>query len=185
MKRLKIAAQYAAHAARYAARAAIFAALAASFAAPAAAWEPDEVLSDPALEARARALESQIRCVVCENQSIGDSDVSRAKDLRLLVRERIAAGDTDAETVGYLRDRYGDSVLMSTPFNQYTALVWLAPGALLIFGVLGFYTLRRTHPAETAQLAPPPLAPLTPEEQARLAALTPRDPDDARDAPDA
>jgi cytochrome c-type biogenesis protein CcmH len=94
---------------------------------PALAVEPDEILEDPKLEARARGISAGLRCLVCQNQSIDDSDAPLARDLRILVRERLKAGDTDAEVVGFVEDRYGQYVLLRPPFNMRTLLLWLAP----------------------------------------------------------
>ena len=97
---------------------------------PAFAVEPDEVLDDPALEARARALSSELRCVVCQSESIDDSNAPLAKDLRLLVRERLRAGDSDAEVIAFIRARYGDYVLLKPPVQGNTLVLWLTPLAL-------------------------------------------------------
>ncbi len=137
--------------------------------APAAfAVQPDEILSDPALEARARALSKDLRCMVCQNQSIDDSDAPLARDLRLLVRERLQAGDSDAQVIGFLVARYGQFVLLKPQFNWHTVALWLGPPGVLIAGalVLLFGVRRRTRrPA-------PDLSPLSAAEQERLARLT-------------
>src|SRR5690606_12873648 len=99
---------------------------------PAHAVQPDEVLDDPALEARARALSAHLRCLVCQNQSIDDSDAPLAKDLRLLVRERLVAGDSDTEVTNFLVARYGEFVLLKPPFAKHTLLLWLTPLLLLL-----------------------------------------------------
>ena len=104
-------------------------------AAPALAVQPDEVLKDPALEARARMLSAELRCMVCQNQSIDDSDAPLAKDLRILVRERLAAGETDAEVKAFLVARYGDFVLLRPPLEWRTAILWSAPFLVLLAGV--------------------------------------------------
>ena len=93
----------------------------------AVAVQPDEILSDPALEARARALSKELRCMVCQNQSIDDSDAPLARDLRLLVRERLKAGDSDAQVIDFLVARYGEFVLLKPRFTSHTALLWLMP----------------------------------------------------------
>jgi cytochrome c-type biogenesis protein CcmH len=98
------------------------------------AIDPDEQLDDPALEARARELSKQLRCVICQSQSIDESNVSLARDLRVLVRERLVAGDTDQEILDYLADRYGDYVLLSPPVRGRTMLLWAGP---LLFLALG------------------------------------------------
>lgn len=95
------------------------------------AAEPDEVLTDPALEARARNISRQLRCVVCQSQSIDDSNAPLAKDMRLIVRERLVAGDSDEEVYAYLVERYGDYVLLNPPIQKNTIVLWAAP--LIIF----------------------------------------------------
>ncbi len=102
---------------------------------PVLAVTPDEVLSDPALEARARALSSQLRCLVCQNQSIDDSDAPLAKDLRVLVRKRLVAKDTDAAVMDYIVARYGDFVLLKPPVRSSTLLLWLTP-LLVLMGAI-------------------------------------------------
>ena len=105
---------------------------------PLAAWavQPDEVLSDPALEVRARALSKELRCLVCQNQSIDDSAAPLARDLRVLVRERLTEGDSDQQVVDFVVDRYGEFVLLRPRFNWHTALLWLTPPGALIGGAL-------------------------------------------------
>jgi cytochrome c-type biogenesis protein CcmH len=103
-------------------------------AAPALAVLPDEKLADPDLEARARALSKELRCVVCQNQSIDDSNADIARDLRLLIRERILAGDSDGEIKAYLVERYGAFVLLKPPVNERTWLLWAAPVIVLLIG---------------------------------------------------
>lgn len=98
------------------------------------AVEPDEILDDPALEARAREISKDLRCVVCQNQDIDSSNAGVARDLRLLVRERLVAGDTDAEVMEFVRARYGDYVLLKPPFKPETYALWLAPAFLVLFG---------------------------------------------------
>ncbi|MEK7265347.1 MAG: cytochrome c-type biogenesis protein [Pseudomonadota bacterium] len=119
---------------------------------PAAAVEPDEELSNPALEARARDISRQLRCVVCQSQSIDDSNAPLAKDMRILVRERLTAGDSDEEIYAYLVDRYGDYVLLNPPVQSNTIVLWAAP--LLIFLVAGasafFYLARMRRDARAA-----------------------------------
>ena len=99
---------------------------------PALAVQPDEILPDPGLEARARAISAGLRCLVCQNQSIDDSDAPLARDLRLLVRERLQAGDSDAAVESYLVQRYGEFVLLKPPFGWHTLLLWAMPLAALI-----------------------------------------------------
>src|SRR4051812_49986345 len=100
------------------------------------AVQPDEVLSDPVLEARARALSRELRCMVCQNQSIDDSDAPLARDLRVLVRERLQAGDSDRQVIDFLVSRYGEFVLLKPRFSLHTALLWLGPLPGLVIGAL-------------------------------------------------
>ena len=130
---------------------------------------PDEVMSDPAREARARNLSRELRCMVCQNQSIDDSEAPLARDLRLLVRERIAAGDSDGQVVDFLVARYGEFVLLKPRFERQTLLLWLVPPLLLIGGGLALWLhIRRRVGSESADAVPP----LTADEEARLSALT-------------
>ena len=99
------------------------------------ALQATELLEDPALEARAREVSAQLRCLVCQNQSIDDSNAGLARDLRLLVRERIVAGDTNEEVIDFVVARYGDFVLLSPPLRTHTLLLWAAPALFLIFGL--------------------------------------------------
>jgi cytochrome c-type biogenesis protein CcmH len=109
-------------------------------AAPAFAVQPDEMLKDPVLEARARALSEELRCLVCQNQSIDDSDAPLAHDIRVLLRERLTAGDTDEQAIDFLVARYGEFILLKPPFNAHTWLLWLVPPGVLLIG--GLATLR-------------------------------------------
>ena len=138
--------------------------LALALAGPALAVQPDEILPDPALEARARAITGELRCVVCQSESIDDSNADIARDLRLRVRERIVAGDSDAEVVAFVVDRYGEFVLLRPPFNARNAVLWLAGPLLLVAGGgLAFGFIRRKA------ATPEPVRPaLSPEEEARL-----------------
>jgi cytochrome c-type biogenesis protein CcmH len=138
--------------------------LALAFAAPVAARavQPDEQLKDPALEARARRLSAELRCLVCQNESIDDSNAPLARDLRLLVRERLTAGDTDRDIRAFLVGRYGEFVLLRPPFNWRTALLWTAPFAAL--GVAAMLLLARSRQTPAA----PAAAPLTEAERAEL-----------------
>lgn len=111
------------------------------------AVEPDEVLSDPALEARARALSKELRCMVCQNQSIDDSEAPLARDLRMLVRERLQAGESDRQVIDFLVARYGEFVLLRPRFSWHTALLWLGPAALLVIGAFGIIVLARRYRA--------------------------------------
>ena len=142
-------------------------ALALLTAAPAQAVQPDEMLENPALEARARDISQNLRCLVCRNESIDDSNAELARDLRLLVRERLAAGDTNEEVVDYVVDRYGEFVLLKPRFSTENALIWFAgPLAFLIgLGVaVGYLRTRRPRAAANE-------APLTAEERRRLEGL--------------
>ena len=129
---------------------------------PAHAVEPGEALADPALEARARDLSVDLRCLVCQNQSIDDSHAPLAKDLRLLVRERLAAGDSDEQVRTYLVQRYGDFVLLKPPLRIGTLLLWGAPLMVLLAGGFGLMMASRRRTAGGASAA------LSPDEQARL-----------------
>ena len=134
---------------------------------PALAVQPDEILKDPALEGRARALSQELRCMVCQNQSIDDSDAPLAKDLRVLVRERLSAGDSDRQVIDFLVARYGEFVLLKPRFGVHTLLLWLAPLAVLVIAAFGFLAAGRRAKAPSASAE----SKLTAEEEARLAAL--------------
>jgi cytochrome c-type biogenesis protein CcmH len=123
---------------------------------PVAAVQPDEVLPDPALEARARALSAELRCMVCQNQSIDDSDAPLARDLRILLRERLAAGDSNEQVIDFLVARYGEFILLRPRLTWHTALLWIAPPAILaIGGVIAVVAFRRRRlTAEVVQLTP-------------------------------
>lgn len=129
------------------------------------AVEPSEILADKALEARARDLSAQLRCVVCQNQSIDDSNAPLARDLRILVRERLVAGDTNEEVLSFLVARYGEFVLLKPPVGAHTLLLWLAP-LLLLAAVLAMVGRR-----VLAQRSRPDTSALTPDERERLEAL--------------
>ncbi len=135
-------------------------------AAPALAVNPDEVLDDPELEARARGISAELRCVVCRGENIDESNATIARDLRLLVRERLVAGDSDDEVIAYLVERYGEYVLMKPTVDGANVLLWWAgPGLLLVAAVgAGLYLRRRSRADE-------PAARLSPEEEARLSEL--------------
>lgn len=108
------------------------------------AVEPDEILSDPALESRARDISKQLRCVVCQNQDIDSSNAGVARDLRLIVRERLIAGDSDQKVIAYVRARYGDYVLMKPPFNPGTYVLWFTPPLLGLIAIgVGFSVVGR------------------------------------------
>ncbi|MEQ9575245.1 MAG: cytochrome c-type biogenesis protein, partial [Rhodospirillales bacterium] len=124
----------------------------------------DAMLADPALEARARVISKDLRCLVCQNQSIDDSDAGLAKDLRVLVRERIKAGDSNTQVIDYVVARYGDFVLLKPPVKGSTLVLWAGPAVVAVFGILAlimFYRRRRAAPPAAAQ-------PLSAEERARL-----------------
>jgi cytochrome c-type biogenesis protein CcmH len=131
------------------------------------AVQPDEILADPVLEARARALSKELRCMVCQNQSIDDSDAPLARDLRILVRERLKAGDTDQQVIDYLVARYGDFVLLKPRFTSHTALLWLMPAVVFVIGALALVLVSRRYRSPAGN-APPKL---TPAEEARLSDL--------------
>jgi cytochrome c-type biogenesis protein CcmH len=135
---------------------------------PALAVQPDEILRDPALEARARNLSKELRCMVCQNQSIDDSDAPLARDLRILVRERLMAGDSDAAVLDFLTARYGDFVLLKPRLRWDTAALWFAPVVVLAIGAGGLIVLRRRRRAIGEE------SELTPAEQMKLAELTGR-----------
>jgi len=128
------------------------------------AVNPDEMLADPALEHRARVISRDLRCLVCQNQSIDDSDAGLAKDLRVLVRERLKAGDSNEQVIDYVVARYGDFVLLKPPVKASTLVLWVGPAVVALFGILAlilFYRRRRAATPVAAQ-------PLSPEERARL-----------------
>jgi cytochrome c-type biogenesis protein CcmH len=129
-------------------------------ASPVFAVQPDEILPNPALEIRARTLSAGMRCLVCQNQSIDDSDAPLARDLRLLIREHLTRGESDAEIIRYITGRYGDFVLLKPRFDGRTLLLWAAPFATLALGGLVLWR-RKAHFAEDEQ-------PLSETEQASL-----------------
>jgi cytochrome c-type biogenesis protein CcmH len=131
-------------------------------AAPAFAVQPDEVLDDPVLEARARAIGAELRCPVCQNESIDESNAAISRELRILVRERLTAGDTDAQIIDYIVARYGEFVLLNPPAAGINLVLWIAgPAMLVAAGAIGWATIRRRA------TAPGPEA-LTEAERARL-----------------
>jgi cytochrome c-type biogenesis protein CcmH len=135
---------------------------------PAMAVQPDEMLADPELEARARAISAELRCLVCQNQSIDDSDAPLARDLRILVRERLKAGDSDAEVRTFLVDRYGEFVLLKPTFSGRNLFLWLTPLLALVLGAA--VAIRRFRARSSA-----PGASLSPEEEQALAKILKRD----------
>lgn len=142
------------------------------FTSPSLAVLPDEVLDDPALEARARELSKDLRCLVCQNQSIDDSNADLARDLRVVVRERLVAGDTDDEIRYYIVERYGEYVLLTPPFNASTFLLWVGPGLIMVAGiaftVVSFRRVARAHPVDGA---------VAPDNEQRIADLLDTNPD--------
>lgn len=137
------------------------------------AVEPDEILADPALEQRAREVGKKLRCVVCQNQSIDDSNAELAGDMRVLVRERILAGDTNEEVIAYVVDRYGDYVLLDPPFKASTYVLWIGPAVIAVLGVWGVwaYFRRRATPGDDDMPYDEPetkTTPLSDDERRRL-----------------
>jgi cytochrome c-type biogenesis protein CcmH len=132
-------------------------------AAPAFAVNPDEVLADPALEARARAISATLRCLVCQNESIDDSNADLARELRLIVRERLVAGDSDDEVLQYLVDRYGEYVLLKPVFASHTLVLWAAAPLVLVIGGIAIVIAARRKRAMSE-----PTEKLTADEQRAL-----------------
>jgi len=139
------------------------------------ALQPDEILPDPALETRARALSAGLRCLVCQNQSIDDSDAPLARDLRMVVRERLVAGDDDREVMRFVVERYGEFILLRPPFKASTIMLWVSPALALLAGVafLAVAWRRRQAAIAVAEAQPRP-APLTPTEKEALERLLER-----------
>ena len=130
----------------------------------AVAVQPDEILKDPALESRARALSRVLRCMVCQNQSIDDSDAPLARDLRILVRERLTSGDSDSQVVDFLVDRYGEFVLLKPRLAWHNAVLWLTPAVALVAGAIAMLVaIRRRRAAASGAV------PLSSDEERRLA----------------
>lgn len=147
-------------------RSATILALMLAFATPALSLGPDEILDNPVLEQRARDISAGLRCLVCQNQSIDDSDADLAKDLRVLVRERLVAGDTDAQVEQYVVDRYGEYVLLNPRLGSHTILLWVAAPVLLGAGLVALVMASRRRSASVGATE------LTAEEQAALDAIT-------------
>jgi cytochrome c-type biogenesis protein CcmH len=139
------------------------------------AVQPDEIMPDPAKESRARDLSRELRCMVCQNQSIDDSEAPLARDLRLLVRERIAAGDSDAQVIDFLVARYGEFVLLKPRLSPHTLLLWLLPPLALAGGGLALWAHGRRR-SKTAASEDHALFKLTPDEEARLEQLIDTEP---------
>ena len=162
---------------------AIAALMALQFVTTAIAVQPDEILADPKLEGRARSLSRELRCMVCQNQSIDDSEAPLARDLRVLVRERLQAGDSDAQVLDFLTARYGEFVLLKPPLGWHTALLWLTPSAVLIVGVVTLVMARRRRMAGAIGRTGAAEPALTAVEEERLARLLgPQGGESARDA---
>lgn len=136
----------------------------ASLVLPAMAVQPDEVLPDAMQESRARAISAELRCLVCQNESIDDSNAPLARDLRLLVRDRITAGDSDAEVMDFIVERYGEFVLLRPVFGRHTLLLWLAPIVIFLFGA--FVALRLVLQGRKREAVP-----LSAQEKAQLDAV--------------
>lgn len=136
--------------------------------APSWAVQPDEVLSDPALEARARAISKELRCMVCQNESIDDSEAPLAHDLRVLVRERLKAGESDEQIIRFLVARYGEFVLLRPPLSWHTVALWGTAPAILLLGMIMIIIVERRRTAAASGAAP---ANLTATEEARLAEI--------------
>ena len=140
---------------------------------PAFAVNPDEVLPDPKMEGRAREISKDLRCLVCQNQSIDDSNAELARDLRIVVRDRLKKGDSNEQVLQYVTDRYGDYVLLRPPFKATTLLLWAGPFVILAFGALGTAAYLRNRRA--AGTVAGDTAPLTEDERRRLDALLRKD----------
>lgn len=141
------------------------------FVTPALAIQPDEILNDTVLEERARVISKELRCLVCQNQSIDDSDAPLARDLRVLVRERLQAGESDKEVINFVVDRYGDFVLLRPPVKASTLVLWLSPVAALFVGIFLLLTWFRKQ----KQFVPVQAKPLSNEEKEKLQAAFKRD----------
>ena len=135
--------------------------------------QPDEILKDATLEAHARTISKELRCLVCQNQSIDDSDAPLARDLRILVRERLSAGDSGKQTIAFVVRRYGDFVLLRPPFKSSTLILWLGPVLILISGMAGIAIWHRRRRTASAG----PAAPLSDDERARIDTLLAGKPD--------
>ena len=141
------------------------------FVTPALAIQPDEILNDTVLEERARVISKELRCLVCQNQSIDDSDAPLARDLRVLVRERLQAGESDKEVINFVVDRYGDFVLLRPPVKASTLVLWLSPVAALFVGIFLLLTWFRKQ----KQFVSVQAKPLSNEEKEKLQAAFKRD----------
>ena len=132
----------------------------------ASAVQPDEMLKDPVLESRARDLSRELRCMVCQNQSIDDSEAPLARDLRLLVRERLTKGDSDQQVLSFLVSRYGEFVLLRPPLEWHTLLLWGVPPVALFVGIIALFIMSRRRLRESAETDP-----LSSDEERRLSTL--------------
>ena len=141
------------------------------FASPALAIQPDEILQDNGLEQRARVISNELRCLVCQNQSIDDSDAPLARDLRLLVRERLQTGEKNEEVIAFIVDRYGDFVLLRPPVKASTIALWISPVALLLLGFFLLLTWFRKHKKNV----PNEIKPLSDREITKLKAMISRE----------
>lgn len=130
------------------------------------AVEPGEIMADANLEARARAISANLRCLVCQNQSIDDSDADLARDLRMVVRDRLTKGDTDKEVFDFVVARYGEFVLLKPPFNAKTVLLWMGPAGVFLIGIIGVFVYFKRRGTSTIDTDA-----LTADEERRLAAL--------------
>lgn len=138
---------------------------------PAEAVNPDEVLADPLLEERARHISKNLRCLVCQNQSIDDSDAELAKDLRVLVRERLVAGDSDTDVIDFVVARYGDFVLLKPPVKGATIVLWAGPALFTAIGLFALIFYYRRGPGQKARQTAAAPAALSEKERRRLAEL--------------
>jgi len=136
----------------------IIAILLGAFTFPAGAVNPSEMLKDPVLELRAREISKHLRCVVCQNQSIDDSDATLARDLRVLVRDRLMTGASDTEVIDYVVSRYGDFVLLKPPFKLATMVLWFGPGLILLLALLAMVNFYRRQQRTARAATPPPLS---------------------------
>ena len=141
------------------------------FASPTLAIQPDEILQDNGLEQRARVISKELRCLVCQNQSIDDSDAPLARDLRLLVRERLQTGEKNEEVIAFIVDRYGDFVLLRPPLKASTIALWISPVALLLLGFFLLLTWFRKHKKNV----PNEIKPLSDQEITKLKAMINRE----------
>jgi len=143
---------------------------------PALAVNPDEMLSNPVLEERAREISKELRCLVCQNQSIDDSDAELARDLRVLVRERLVAGDDNQEVIDYIVARYGDYVLLNPPLKPETYILWASPVVLVLLAMMAVFAFYRRKQREGSTAS----ASLSKDEQARLDELLGTSNDDGK-----